>query len=58
MTGMIKKFGKLPEKLCAVYIQQCLQGLEYLHSKGVVHRDIKGANILLTKSGQVKLAGW
>lgn len=50
------KFGPFPESLVAVYIQQVLQGLTYLHDQGVVHRDIKGANILTTKEGIVKLA--
>ena len=40
----------------AVYLQQVLQGLEYLHIQGTIHRDVKGANILTTKEGQVKLA--
>ena len=33
-----------------------LAGLEWLHAQGVCHRDIKGANLLITKDGQVKLA--
>ena len=50
------RFGPFPESLVAVYVTQVLQGLEYLHAEGVVHRDIKGANILTTKQGVVKLA--
>jgi serine/threonine protein kinase len=37
-------------------MSQTLQGLVYLHEQGVIHRDIKGANILTTKDGTVKLA--
>lgn len=40
----------------AVYICQVLEGLVYLHDQGVIHRDIKGANILTNKDGCVKLA--
>ncbi|KAL3139702.1 hypothetical protein ABBQ38_004012 [Trebouxia sp. C0009 RCD-2024] len=58
LASIIKptKFGAFPESLVAVYIAQVLQGLAYLHDQGVVHRDIKGANILTTKEGLVKLA--
>eukprot|EP01113_Clastostelium_recurvatum_P010861 TRINITY_DN1545_c0_g2_i1.p1 TRINITY_DN1545_c0_g2~~TRINITY_DN1545_c0_g2_i1.p1 ORF type:complete len:736 (+),score=171.38 TRINITY_DN1545_c0_g2_i1:127-2334(+) len=51
-----KRFGSFPEPLLAGYISQVLTGLGYLHDKGVIHRDIKGENLLLTKQGTVKLA--
>jgi serine/threonine protein kinase len=51
-----KNFGKFPENLVGLYIAQVLQGLLFLHDQGVIHRDIKGANILTTKEGLVKLA--
>ncbi|GET00056.1 cytokinesis protein sepH [Rhizophagus clarus] len=49
LHNICKKFGKFPENLVAIYISQVLEGLLYLHDQGVIHRDIKGANILTTK---------
>ncbi|XP_035376662.1 mitogen-activated protein kinase kinase kinase kinase 3 isoform X2 [Electrophorus electricus] len=48
--------GPLTESQIAYVSRETLQGLYYLHSKGKMHRDIKGANILLTDNGYVKLA--
>ena len=56
LHNICKRFGKFPEGLVGVYISQVLDGLLYLHDQGVIHRDIKGANILTTKDGSVKLA--
>ncbi|RLN94387.1 hypothetical protein BBJ28_00008431 [Nothophytophthora sp. Chile5] len=56
LAQFIKKFGALSETLVAMYITQVLRGLAYLHEQGVLHRDVKGANILTTKDGLVKLA--
>ncbi|KAI8902610.1 kinase-like domain-containing protein [Globomyces pollinis-pini] len=52
----IKKFGNIPEILVSGYMDQVLIGLSYLHDQGIIHRDIKSANILTTKEGVVKLA--
>ncbi|KAF4979000.1 hypothetical protein FZEAL_4731 [Fusarium zealandicum] len=56
LHSICKAYGKFPENLVGVYMTQVLQGLQYLHDQGVIHRDIKGANILTTKDGTVKLA--
>ncbi|XP_035230958.1 mitogen-activated protein kinase kinase kinase kinase 5-like [Stegodyphus dumicola] len=48
--------GPLSELQIAYSCRETLKGLEYLHSLGMMHRDIKGANILLTDDGDIKLA--
>eukprot|EP01126_Amoeba_proteus_P035262 TRINITY_DN3548_c0_g1_i1.p1 TRINITY_DN3548_c0_g1~~TRINITY_DN3548_c0_g1_i1.p1 ORF type:complete len:345 (-),score=57.37 TRINITY_DN3548_c0_g1_i1:777-1751(-) len=59
LSDILKDFGeggRFPEHLIVLYIEQVLRGLEYLHQQGVIHRDIKGANILSTKDGVIKVA--
>jgi len=56
LRKILRSFGPVSEPLIRNYISQALLGLEYLHGKGVIHRDIKCDNLLLTKSGGVKLA--
>ncbi|KAF7308778.1 Cell division control protein [Mycena kentingensis (nom. inval.)] len=52
----LRAFGKLNERLVASYVVKILEGLHYLHSSDVVHCDLKAANILTTKNGNVKLS--
>ncbi|KAG6868950.1 hypothetical protein C0993_007164 [Termitomyces sp. T159_Od127] len=52
----LKAFGKLNERLVAGYVVKILEGLHYLHTNDVVHCDLKAANILTTKNGNIKLS--
>ncbi|GAV63166.1 Pkinase domain-containing protein [Cephalotus follicularis] len=56
ISSLLGKFGPFPEAVIRTYTKQLLLGLEYLHSNGIMHRDIKGANILVDNKGCIKLA--
>jgi len=47
---------KLSEKVIAQIMKQTLEGLAYIHSKHVIHRDIKSDNVLIGGKGEVKIA--
>ncbi|KAI3712542.1 hypothetical protein L1987_71100 [Smallanthus sonchifolius] len=53
---LLQDYGQLGELAIRSYTQQILSGLAYLHAKNTIHRDIKGANILVDPTGRVKLA--
>ncbi|XP_022862192.1 mitogen-activated protein kinase kinase kinase 5-like [Olea europaea var. sylvestris] len=46
----------MTESIVRNFTRHILSGLAYLHSKQTIHRDIKGANLLVNASGVVKLA--
>ncbi|XP_072752148.1 serine/threonine-protein kinase PAK mbt isoform X3 [Anoplolepis gracilipes] len=48
--------SRMDESQIATVCSQCLKPLAYLHSQGVIHRDIKSDSILLTADGRVKLS--
>nr|XP_014342853.1 PREDICTED: mitogen-activated protein kinase kinase kinase 3-like [Latimeria chalumnae] len=55
VKDQLKAYGALTENVTRKYTKQILQGVSYLHSNMIVHRDIKGANILRDSVGNIKL---
>ncbi|WOL14233.1 mitogen-activated protein kinase kinase kinase YODA-like [Canna indica] len=53
---LLQVYGPFGEPLIRNYTAQILSGLAYLHGRNTVHRDIKGANILVDPNGEIKLA--
>ncbi|CAM9439630.1 unnamed protein product, partial [Hapterophycus canaliculatus] len=56
LRRLLDRDGPMSEGQAAVITTSILTGLSYLHSNDIAHRDIKGANVLLSKNGAVKLA--
>ncbi|KAJ8497758.1 hypothetical protein OPV22_008310 [Ensete ventricosum] len=55
LASLYQKY-RLQDSQVSAYTRQILNGLDYLHERNIVHRDIKCANILVHANGSVKLA--
>ena len=56
LTQVIDVCHPFEEDAIARIALEVLEGLEHLHSKDIIHRDIKSDNVMLNNSGQVKLS--
>ncbi|KMT08218.1 hypothetical protein BVRB_6g142360 [Beta vulgaris subsp. vulgaris] len=56
LTGLARRAGKFSVPQTKCYLKQLLTGLHYCHVNQVLHRDIKGSNLLIDNKGTLKLA--
>lgn len=54
-ASLLKNTGPLPSDMARLYFAEMVLAVEYLHSFGVVHRDLKPDNMLITALGHIKL---
>ncbi len=55
LDRLVREHGPLPVPTACEIVRQAAQGLEHARQKGLVHRDVKPSNIMLTRDGRVKL---
>ncbi len=55
LKSLVKSQGPLPVGQAVAFIVQAARGLDYAHAQGIVHRDVKPANLMVDQSGTVKV---
>jgi len=55
LSEVLSQLGQVPLPMALDYLKQACKGLDYAHRKGVVHRDVKPSNILLSEEGEIKI---
>jgi serine/threonine protein kinase len=55
LNTIVKQEGPLPLELACNYIAQAAEGLQHAHQNGLIHRDVKPANLLVDKKGLLKI---
>jgi hypothetical protein len=56
VNELLRRHGRIPEMRALEICRQALEALKFAHSNGVIHRDIKPDNLMVTNSGMVKVA--
>ncbi len=56
VSQVLKQYGRIPERIAVYIVREAAKALEYAHSRGIIHRDVKPGNIMVDVAGNVKVA--
>ncbi|CAE6515497.1 unnamed protein product [Rhizoctonia solani] len=56
LGSVLRKIGKFADEVVRSFSHQIIDGLAYLHKSGILHRDLKGDSILVSRSGMCKIS--
>ena len=55
LDRLVARDGPLPVRAACEFVRQAAVGLQYAHAQGMIHRDIKPHNLMLARTGQIKI---
>ncbi|RXW13042.1 hypothetical protein EST38_g12812 [Candolleomyces aberdarensis] len=58
LSELLRRHGRFREEVTTSFLHQILQGLDYLHSRNIFHRDLKADNVLVEELGLCKISDW
>lgn len=56
LKNLLDRYGPLNDKLIRIYARQILEALQFIHSQGIIHMDLKSSNILINNDANIKLS--
>lgn len=55
VASLLENVGCFEEDMARLYIAETIMAIDYVHSKNIIHRDVKPDNLLITATGHIKI---